>query len=804
MNYDLLGRVGCEQDLAATVNATGACSAGDPLVQNTYDTTFLGTKGSTDFPIGHLTQSVAYTYYPDATTATVTEQYQTDQRGRTLNEQMQVGVPSSWGVTTALPTYQIGFLYNDANQVTTTSTLAGSQGYTYTQVYDPTTGSLQGLSNTGNSTANLATLAYNEYTQVSGLTLLNGAASSPTSVASEQFSYDGNLRPTNLTTNWLPGSGNSGQILGQSRAYDNAGNVTSVSNTFATVLGQSGSGGAETQNFCYDEQNRLVWPGNSGTQPSAGNGTCGSGTLSNTLSGAGYTAAFAYTNLGQIWQGPLNGQGATQQYLYCNSAPLQLSGVYPIGTTCANMGSATPVYVAGYDPWGNENYRSYNGVTASLFYNEFNWLTEYNAGSHGQEFYAYDASGNRVLTRSISGSTTLTVYPSGREEYDYSGTGSLTSQLHYYSLAGHLIGAFDGTNTIFYLTDALGSVLLSLNGSAVLGEQVYGPYGNQRYTTGNINTAKGYTGQLQDNVTGLDYYNARYYDPVVGIFLSPDSVQGSAQGMNPYAYVACNPETATDPTGHRIACMDGPRGGGDGSSGGNNNSTSPQPPPTCTVNDCSVNLPPAGGKGPAHHYTLQELQNSPHERLLFLQDFYAKYAPGDGQAEEDFLTYLINSGRLGKKGGYWDTCDYDLMRDQLMAAFDMENHQVGQSGDVSNWIKFASKPSNSSWWTAHNASVDAADHQARVDGLYGKESWLEQRFIDETITVINDIPAAGMENAFSPQSKATGQLASLLYPQQYSDWSDALSFEKQASVGLYGPSQSKVAGITIAALFHWD
>ncbi len=33
--------------------------------------------------------------------------------------------------------------------------------------------------------------------------------------------------------------------------------------------------GSKTQNFCYDEQNRLVWAGNSGTQPAADNGTCG-------------------------------------------------------------------------------------------------------------------------------------------------------------------------------------------------------------------------------------------------------------------------------------------------------------------------------------------------------------------------------------------------------------------------------------------------------------------------------------------------------------------------------------------------
>ena len=80
--------------------------------------------------------------------------------------------------------------------------------------------------------------------------------------------------------------------------------------------------------------------------------------------------------------------------------------------------------------------------------------------------------------------------------------------------------------------------------AAVLGNQVYGPYGNQRYTQGSMGTAKGYTGQYAD-ATGLDYYNARYYDPIVGRFVSADT----EQGIDPYTYMRGNLETMTDPTG---------------------------------------------------------------------------------------------------------------------------------------------------------------------------------------------------------------------------------------------------------------
>jgi RHS repeat-associated protein len=44
--------------------------------------------------------------------------------------------------------------------------------------------------------------------------------------------------------------------------------------------------------------------------------------------------------------------------------------------------------------------------------------------------------------------------------------------------------------------------------------------------------------QEADPLTGPYYYNARYYDPVSGQFLSPDTVQGNGQGMDSCAYVS--------------------------------------------------------------------------------------------------------------------------------------------------------------------------------------------------------------------------------------------------------------------------
>jgi RHS repeat-associated protein len=59
-----------------------------------------------------------------------------------------------------------------------------------------------------------------------------------------------------------------------------------------------------------------------------------------------------------------------------------------------------------------------------------------------------------------------------------------------------------------------------------------------------------YTGRDYDAETGLNYYRARYYDPVIGRFISEDPI-GFDGGNNFYAYVENDPIDWTDPLGLR-------------------------------------------------------------------------------------------------------------------------------------------------------------------------------------------------------------------------------------------------------------
>jgi RHS repeat-associated protein len=76
-------------------------------------------------------------------------------------------------------------------------------------------------------------------------------------------------------------------------------------------------------------------------------------------------------------------------------------------------------------------------------------------------------------------------------------------------------------------------------------------YGDCRNSQGTLGTDKLFTGQRLDD-TGLYYYGARYYDPTIGRFISPDTIvqnPANPQSLNRYSYVLNNPLKYIDPSG---------------------------------------------------------------------------------------------------------------------------------------------------------------------------------------------------------------------------------------------------------------
>jgi RHS repeat-associated protein len=108
-------------------------------------------------------------------------------------------------------------------------------------------------------------------------------------------------------------------------------------------------------------------------------------------------------------------------------------------------------------------------------------------------------------------------------------------------------------STIHYIhTDHLGSTSVITNQSGqVVEKTTYEPYGEVK--TGGTKSKFDYTGQEKDLETGLNYYDARYYDPHIHRFTQQDSIIQDVydpQSLNRYSYVRNNPLRYTDPTGH--------------------------------------------------------------------------------------------------------------------------------------------------------------------------------------------------------------------------------------------------------------
>ena len=146
------------------------------------------------------------------------------------------------------------------------------------------------------------------------------------------------------------------------------------------------------------------------------------------------------------------------------------------------------------------------------------WDVENRPVTDGSMSFVYDGDGNRVEQTS-GGQTTLYI----NQYYEINVTTGVATTSYY--LGGQLVAQVGAT-------------------------MKYLPFGGTR--TGSVNTTKEFTGQRLD-ATGLYYYNARYYDPLIGRFISPDTVvqdYKNPQTLNRYSYCLNNPLRYTDATGH--------------------------------------------------------------------------------------------------------------------------------------------------------------------------------------------------------------------------------------------------------------
>lgn len=159
--------------------------------------------------------------------------------------------------------------------------------------------------------------------------------------------------------------------------------------------------------------------------------------------------------------------------------------------------------------------------------------------------YGYDAMG-RLASRSAENTTTSYLYDGADVVLDRTSDGAAIDYLNGNGVDAKLRQTSAASGALYYLTDHLGSTVALTGGAgSVVERMLYEPYGE---TNGSALTRYGFTGREKDNLTGLMYYRARWYDPQQGRFISEDPA-GFTGGLNKYAYVSNNPISKTDPLG---------------------------------------------------------------------------------------------------------------------------------------------------------------------------------------------------------------------------------------------------------------
>jgi RHS repeat-associated protein len=442
------------------------------------------------------------------------------------------GQETSRTLTVASQPYQLQSTFDDAGNILTQTYPTGEVVTTGHSAQ----GWVTGLSTSQGSTTLLSNATYSQgANQFGGPAGKITGASLGNSTYQYSASYDALVRATDLKVTNASGSTT---FFEQARSFDGAGNVRSANTTLPA--------GTDNQAFCYDEQNRLSWAGATGTPP------CGTLTPG-TLTAAQYQQNFGYDNLGRLTSGPLG------TYTYGSGGHLHAASA--IGST----------WTGAYDAAGNLSCRAPSGSTtcagtqtgAQLGYDNQGALAAWqNSPSNptSTDGFLYDNLGNRVEQQATqAGTTTTTVYIGNLEKVAISGS-STTTTTYYYANGQRIALAVNGVFS-YLASDGLGSAMVALDASgSATASLLYTPYGGTRYSSGTIPTDYGFTGQHADNATGLDYYNARYYDPVAGQFARADSVLPGRGydilGLSRYAYVEGNPETQVDPSGN-IACRSG-------------------------------------------------------------------------------------------------------------------------------------------------------------------------------------------------------------------------------------------------------
>ncbi len=350
-------------------------------------------------------------------------------------------------------------------------------------------------------------------------------------------------------------------ITGATRAaaytYDQAGNVTSITDTSRT--------GIDRQCYQYDYLTRLA----EAYTPAAS--TCPTTPAGAALGGpAPYWTSYTYnTNGARATETDHNpagniAQDTTTSYTYPAPTAPQSHSLTGTSTTTGGLGvPVTQSYT--YDPSGNTTARHLKPSPGNSSDQVLTWDGEGNltkvddtvkttSGStvvttSKTTDYLYGADGGRLLTHNVDTATPAsenwTLYLGGTELKLVKGAAKSTATRYYSVGAATAVRTNDNTVT-FQVNDHHGTAEANINATTGdFNQRRTTPFGELRDPTPTQWAGgRGFLGGTNE-ATGLTRLGARDYDPATGRFISADPllVSGDPQSLNGYSYSNNNPVT---------------------------------------------------------------------------------------------------------------------------------------------------------------------------------------------------------------------------------------------------------------------
>jgi len=180
------------------------------------------------------------------------------------------------------------------------------------------------------------------------------------------------------------------------------------------------------------------------------------------------------------------------------------------------------------------------------------------SGPGGSATFKYDALGRRT-EKTVNGQSTGFLYDGAQTVAEIRG-GAFETLYHTGIAIDEVLGRYAASGDRTLLQDALMSVIAQTDEAANAENfYAYSAYGEVSILGPDGGNPLRYTGR-EDDGTGLYYYRARYYDPMLKRFISEDPIGLAGNDANLYAYVGGNPISRLDPLG--LAGEDAFGGGG--------------------------------------------------------------------------------------------------------------------------------------------------------------------------------------------------------------------------------------------------